>query len=84
MLVIGIIFLINKLEWDSPMVAWPKKNDPNKLRIYVNFRGLNKVTLIDPFPIMFIDEIINEVSSHECYSFMYDFLGYNKVEIEGG
>jgi hypothetical protein len=37
-----IICLIDKEEWASLMVVQPKKHDPNKLRICVNFRGMNK------------------------------------------
>lgn len=59
------------------MVIQPKKYDPKKLRIYVDFRWLNKVTIIDPFPTLFVDEIINEVTGHKCYSFTDGFLGYN-------
>ena len=43
------------------MVVQPKKYDPKKLRIFVDFRELNKVTLTDPFPTPFADEILNEV-----------------------
>jgi hypothetical protein len=35
----------------------------------------------DPFPTSFVDEIINEVTGHECYSFNDEFLGYNQVPI---
>jgi hypothetical protein len=69
MLVVGIIYLIDKSEWEIPMVMQPKKHDPKKLRICVDFRGLNKLTVTDPFPMPFVDEIINEVAGHECYSF---------------
>jgi hypothetical protein len=62
MLVIGIIYPIDKSEWAIPMVVQPKKHDSKKLRIYVDFRGLNKLTLTYPFPMPFADEIINEVA----------------------
>ena len=47
----------------------------------MDFRWLNKVTLIDPFPTPFADEIINEVVGHECYSFTYGFSRYNQIPI---
>jgi hypothetical protein len=81
MLSVGIIYPIDKEEWESPMVVQPKKHDPKKLRICVDFRGLNKLTLMDLFPTPFTDEIINEVAGHECYSFTDGFLGYNQVPI---
>ena len=54
MLVVVIIYLVDWSEWARPMVMKPKKHYPKKLCICVNFRGLNKVTLIDPFPIPFV------------------------------
>ena len=38
MLVAGIIYPIDQSEWEIPMVVQPKKHDPKKLRIYVDFR----------------------------------------------
>jgi hypothetical protein len=81
MLAVGIIYPIDKSEWESPMVVQPKKHDPKKIRICIDFRGLNKMTLTDPFPTPFADEIINEVMGHECYSFTDGFSGYNQVPI---
>ena len=52
-----------------------------KLRICVNFRELNKVTLRDPSPTPYVDEILNEVAGHECYSFTDGFSRYNQVPI---
>lgn len=63
------------------MVVQPKKHDPKKIRVYVDFRWLNKVTLTNPFPTPFVDEIINEVAGHECYSFTNGFSMYNQVPI---
>ena len=74
-LAVGIIYPINQLEWASPMFIQPKKHDPTKLRICVDFRELKKVTLTDPFPTPYADEILNEVAGHECYSFTDRFLG---------
>ena len=59
MLAAGIIYPIDQLKWAIPMVVQPKKHDPMKLRIYVNFRELNKVSLTDPFPTPYADEILN-------------------------
>ena len=81
MLAAGIIYPIDQSEWASPMVVQPKKHDPTKLRICVDFRELNKVTLTDPFPTPYADEILNEVTQHQCYSFTDGFSGYNQVPI---
>ena len=63
------------------MVVQPKKHDPKNLRICVEFKELNKVTLTDPFPAPYAYEILNEVAAHECYSFTDGFSGYNQVPI---
>jgi hypothetical protein len=82
MLVANIIYPIDKSEWESPMVMKFKKHDPKKLRIYVEFRGLNKMTVTYTFPTPYADDIINEVTWHKFYSFTNKFSGYNQVEIE--
>ena len=81
MLVARIIYPIDQSEWASPMVVQPKKHDLTKLRICVDFKELNKVTLTYPFPTPYADEILNEVAIHECYSFTNGFSGYNQVQI---
>ena len=63
------------------MIVQPKKHDPNKLRVCVDYIWLNKATKIDPFPTPFANEILNEVARHECYLFTDGFLGYNQVPI---
>ena len=81
MLAAGIIYPIDQSELASPLVVHPKKDDPTKIRICVDFRELNKVTLTYPFPTPYVDEILNEVAGHECYSFTDGFSGYNQVPI---
>ena len=61
------------------MAIQPKKHDPKKLRVCVDYRWLNKATMTDPFPTPFVDKILNEVAGHECYSFTDGFSGYNQV-----
>ena len=65
MLLAGIIYLVDQSECASPMVVQPKKHDPKKLRICVDYRWLNKATKTDPFPTPYVDEILNEVVGHE-------------------
>jgi hypothetical protein len=72
---------IDKVEWESLVVVQPKNHDPKKLRIFIDFRGLNKLTLTDMFPTPFSNEIVNEFAGHECYSFTNGFPGYNQVPI---
>ena len=81
MLTVGIIYPFDQSKWASPMVVQPKKHDPKKLRVCVDYRWLNKSTKTSPFPTPNADEILNEVVGHECYSFTDRFSGYNQVPI---
>ena len=81
MLSAWIIYHVDQSKWASPMVVQPKKHDPKKLRVYVDYRWLNKATKTHPFPTPYTTEILNEVAGHECYSFTDGFSGYNQVPI---
>ena len=80
MLEAGIIFKVQTSEWVSPIVISLKK-DTTQIRICVDFRCLNAVTIKDPFLIPFIESILEEVVGHEIYSFMDRFLRYNQISI---
>ena len=81
MLAVGIIYPIDQQEWAIPMVVQPKKHYLTRLRICIEFRELNKVTLTNPFPTLFANQILNEVARNGCYSFTNGFSGYNQVPI---
>ena len=81
MIVTGIIYLVDQSKWEIPMVVQPKKHDTTKLRICVDFREINKVTLTYPLPTPYANKILNEVAGHECYPFTDGLLGYNQVPI---
>ncbi len=51
----------------SPTVVVPKKN--GKLKIYIDFKKLNAITKNDPYPLPFIDEVLNIIVGYEAYSF---------------
>ena len=50
---VDFIYPISDRKWVSPLVIVPKKG--GKWRICVDFCELNKATLIDYFPLPFID-----------------------------
>lgn len=80
MLEAGIIFKVEVSEWVSPIVISLKK-EKEQIRICVDFRSLNAVTIKDPFPIPFTDLILEEVVGHDMYSFLDGFSGYNQISI---
>jgi hypothetical protein len=59
-------------------VVIPKKN--GKLRIYVDFKKFNTTTK-DPYPLPFMDEVINTIIGHEIYTFLDGFFIYHHISI---
>lgn len=75
LLQVGFIAPIENPNWISPIVIVPKKN--KKLWICVDYRKLNAATIPDPFPLPYMDSMLDEVAGHEIYSFMDGFSAYN-------
>ena len=75
----GIIYPIDKLECDIPMVVYPTKEYAKRLRVCINIKVLNKVTLTYHFPTPSSNDIVNQVVGHACYSFTNGYFGYNQV-----
>ncbi len=65
-LAIRFIESVEDSTWLSPIVVIPKKN--GKLKNYIDFRKLNITTKKDPYPLPFIDEILNTIAGYEGYS----------------
>jgi hypothetical protein len=63
LLVVGFIQSVEEATWSSPKVMLPKKN--GKLRICINFKKLNVTTKKDPYPLPFIDEVLNTITTYE-------------------
>lgn len=70
---------IEEASWLSLIVVVPKKN--GKLRICVDYRGLNQATHKGPFAFPFTDNVLEEVAGHELYSFMDGRSGYNSIGV---
>jgi len=55
-------------EWISNVVPIYKKN--GKLCVCIDFRNLDKATLIDGYPIPIVDLLVDAVAGHQIISFM--------------
>ncbi|MCO5577322.1 hypothetical protein L7F22_031150 [Adiantum nelumboides] len=73
------IYEIEHTEWVSPIVVVPKKN--GKLRVCVNLKQVNAVTIRDNYPLPITDHVLERVAGKEAYSFLDGFSGYNQVSI---
>jgi hypothetical protein len=62
----GFIKPVEETIWLSLIVVVSKKN--GRLKIYVDFKKFN-ATKKDPYPLPFMDEVINIVVGHEVYTF---------------
>ena len=63
----------------SPIVVVPKKN--RKIRVCVDYRKLNAVTITNAFPLPFTDSVLDAVAGHEMYSILDEFSGYKEVRM---
>ncbi|RVW62972.1 Retrovirus-related Pol polyprotein from transposon 17.6 [Vitis vinifera] len=51
-------------------------------RVCIDYRKLNAVTRKDHFPLPFIDQVLERVSSHSFYCFLDGYSGYFQIEID--
>eukprot|EP00253_Pinus_taeda_P001736 PITA_01736 len=74
----GIIEPIEEFDWVNLMVVQEKKQK-GKIRICIDLWKLNDACVHDPFPTLFIEEVLDNVGGQEAYSFTegvfeeYDF-----------
>ena len=93
----GIIYPISDRTWVSPTQVVPKKSGVTTVqnakgeemstrlttgwRVCIDYRKLNKVTRKDHFPLHFMDQLLEKVSSHPFYCFLDGYSGYFQIEI---
>ena len=68
------------MEWVSNPVAVNKKE--GKIRVCTDFRDLNKACPKDNHPTPFIDQILDDCTGDEIFSFMDGFSEYNQIQIK--
>ncbi|MCO5595247.1 hypothetical protein L7F22_049287 [Adiantum nelumboides] len=77
LLQVGFITPIDNPEWISPIVVVPEKN--KKIHICMDYRKRNAATVPDPYPLLFLDFILDDVAGHEMYSLLDGFSRYNQI-----
>jgi hypothetical protein len=76
----GFIYPVKLTQWVSNLVPVNKKQ--GTIHVCADFHDLNKVCPKDNFPTPFIDQIVDECTSCEAFSFMDGFSGYNQIQIK--
>jgi hypothetical protein len=66
-------------EWVSNPVPIDKKG--GSIRVYVDYRDINKACPKDNFPTPFVDQIVDDCAGSEIFSLMDEFSGYNQINI---
>jgi hypothetical protein len=77
LLAVGFVKPIQHPQWLSNIVLVKKKN--GQIRCCVDFHNLNKTCPKDEFPLPSMDVLIDSAASHEMFSFMDGFSGYNQI-----
>ncbi len=79
LLIVIYIQFIEEATWLSPIVVVPKKN--GKMKICIDFIKLNASTKKVPYPLPFIDDVLNTIARYEAYSFLDGYSGYHQIFI---
>ena len=66
-------------EWLANTVVVKKKN--RKWRVCVDFTDLNKACQKDPFPMPWIDQLVDATVGHPRMSFLVAFQGYHQIPL---
>eukprot|EP00253_Pinus_taeda_P011030 PITA_11030 len=73
----GIIVPIRFFDWVSNLV--PVQEKTGEIRLCINFRNLNKVSLKDNYPLPKMDHILHRVVGASRMSLLDGYSGYNKL-----
>ncbi|KMQ92094.1 enzymatic polyprotein endonuclease reverse [Lasius niger] len=72
-------------QWNVPLLVVPKKADASikpKLRVVVDFRKLNDLTIGDSFPLPNITDILDQLGNAKYFTILDLVSGYHQIPME--
>ena len=75
-----IVVPLRYSNWVANLVPIRKKK--GEIRLYVDFRNLNKASLKDNYPLPKMDQLLQMVSEAQRLSILDGFSGYNPVNVD--
>ncbi|GKB56537.1 hypothetical protein Tco_0912723 [Tanacetum coccineum] len=94
----GIIYPIADIPWVSPIHGVPKKggitfvtNEKDELvptrtvtgwRVYIDYHKLNEATTKDPFPLPFMDQMLERLAGNKYFCFLDGFSEYFQIPFD--
>jgi hypothetical protein len=76
----GIIFPVKYSEWVSNLV--PVQKTTGQIRLYIDFRTLNRDSIKDYCPLPNMEMILQQVAGSHMTSLLDGFYGYNKIKVK--
>ncbi|KAG8495919.1 hypothetical protein CXB51_009353 [Gossypium anomalum] len=70
-----------KLRRMRPDIVLKIKEEDGKVRMCLDYRGLNKANPKDNFPLPHIDTLVDNTAGYSLFSFMDSFSGYNQIRM---
>jgi len=77
---VGFLAVAQYPQWVANVVPVPKKD--GKVRMWVDYRHLNRASPKDDFSLPHIDTLVDNTATSSLYSFMDGFSGYNQIKME--
>jgi len=71
-------------QWNAPLLVVPKKTDASgkpKLRVVIDFRKLNDLTIGDSFPIPNITDILDQLGNAKYFTTLDLASGYHQISM---
>src|SRR5438132_14195086 len=66
----------------SALILFVPKSGGRGLRLYVNYRGLNKITIRNRYPLSLIDELRDRMTGLKRFTKLDLMIAYNNIRIK--